>query len=171
MPKSRVKRRAPPETGMPNSEPLTPSMKLPILVIPTTCTRDRATGSGDGMNTEFMGLSATPCPTMGWSTSTWMPCASRCAWGPTPLSISSCGLPSVPADRITSFLAPSRRYTRCCTPSGSVNTTPYATGYGTPSVVPRILQVGTVRQSRVKRAKGYHVRSPCCLKRILETVA
>ena len=120
---------------MPNSEPLTPSMKLPERVIPTTCTSESATGTGDGMNTEFIGLSATPCPTMGWSTSTWMPFASRCACGPTPLSISSCGLPSVPAARITSFLPPSCRYTRCCTPSGSANTTPYATGYGAPSVI------------------------------------
>jgi hypothetical protein len=58
----------------------------------------------------FMGLSDMPCPTPGRSRITSMPSERRWSAGPMPLSISCCGLPSAPADRMTSLAAPGLRY-------------------------------------------------------------
>lgn len=114
------------------SDPLAPSMKLPNWVMPTTWMRETSTGVGDGTNTAFIGLSDIPTPTIGWSTTTLMPSDSSWPRGPTPLSISTCGLPIAPADTMISFLDPLFRYARCFLPAESRNTTPCAVGLAFP---------------------------------------
>ncbi|OAY69055.1 hypothetical protein ACMD2_11986 [Ananas comosus] len=119
-------------------------MKLPNWVMPTTWMRETSTRVGDGTNTAFIGLSDIPTPTIGWSTTTLMPSDSSWPRGPTPLSISTCGLPIAPADTMIS-------YARCFLPAESRNTTPCAVGLTFPVLEKKLetyLRHGRTQQHR-----------------------